>query len=206
MNVRLTQEQKVQILNSEDLYNVMQQVLLRENKISRAQEHFWVVGLDNQNKILFVELIGLGANNRVEADPPEIFRMGIYKLATSMILVHNHPSGNLKPSNADLDFTDRMIKSGKLLKIDVIDSLIISEESYTSLAAEGIFKELEKSGRYELLTKDKERLQDIKLQVEKEKAEKEKAKEIARKMKDKGFDLEAIQELTGLRKDVIGRL
>ncbi len=206
MNVRLTQEQKIQILNSEDLYNVMQQILLRENKIGRNQEHFWVVGLDNRNKILFVELIGLGANNRVSSDPADVFRMGIYKLATKMILVHNHPSGNLDPSQEDLDFTDRMIKSGKLLKIKVIDSFIISEESYTSLAAEGIFKELENNGRYELQTREKTQLQEIKLQIEKEKAEKAKAKEIAKKLKDEGMDTEFIQKITGLRKDVIGRL
>lgn len=206
MNVRLTKEQKIQILNSEDLYNVMQQILLRENKIGRNQEHFWVVGLDNHNKILFVELIGLGANNRVSSDPADIFRMGIYKLATQMILVHNHPSGNLNPSQEDKDFTDRMIKSGKLLKIKVIDSLIISEESFTSMAAEGIFKELENNGRYELQTKEKTQLQEIKLQIEKDKAEKAKAKEIALKMKEAGYDVEDIKKLTGLRKDVIGKL
>ena len=72
--------------------------MLRENKIGRNQEHFWVIGLDNQNKILFIELVGLGAVNRVGANPPDVFRMGIYKLAVGMILVHNHPSGNLKPS------------------------------------------------------------------------------------------------------------
>ncbi|MFL0070261.1 JAB domain-containing protein [Tenacibaculum maritimum] len=61
MNVRLSKEQKIQILDSTDVYKVMQQVLLRENKIRRNQEHFWVVGLDNSNKILLIEFIGLGA-------------------------------------------------------------------------------------------------------------------------------------------------
>lgn len=60
MNVRLSHEQKIRLLNSQDVYKVMQQVLLRENKIRRNQEHFWVIGLDNKNKILFIELIGLG--------------------------------------------------------------------------------------------------------------------------------------------------
>ena len=206
MNVRLTKDQKIQVLNSEDIYNVMQQILLRENKISRNQEHFWVIGLDNQNKILFVELIGLGATNRVNADPPDIFRMAIYKLAVRMVMVHNHPSGKLDPSKADLDFTDRMIKSGDMLKVEVIDHLIISEETYTSLAAEGIFQKLVNSGQYELLTKEKKRLQEIQMQIEKEKAEKAKAKEIAKRMKEAGADIDYIQKMTGLRKDVIGRL
>jgi DNA repair protein RadC len=60
MNVRLTKDQKIQLLNSEDVYQVTQQILLRENKIRRNQELFWAVGLNNDNKILFIELISLG--------------------------------------------------------------------------------------------------------------------------------------------------
>src|SRR6266550_905671 len=97
MTIRLTKEQKIKVLNSDDVYKVMQQILLRENKISRAQEHFWVVGLDNKNKILFIELVALGAQNRLEAKPSDIFRMTIYKLAIKVIFVHNHPSGEIKP-------------------------------------------------------------------------------------------------------------
>src|SRR5690606_40012143 len=102
MNVRLTQEQKIRILNSGDVYNVMQQVLLRENKIRRNQEHFWVVGLNNKNKILFIELISLGAVNSVQVNPPEVFRMAIYKMAVKMILVHNHPSGRPEEHTSEL--------------------------------------------------------------------------------------------------------
>ncbi|MEP2510515.1 MAG: JAB domain-containing protein [Reichenbachiella sp.] len=101
MNVRLAKDQKIKVLNTQDIWQVMQQVLLRENKIRRNQEHFWIVGLDNSQKILFIELIGLGAVNRVNANPPDVFRMGIYKLAVRMILVHNHPSGTLELSNDD---------------------------------------------------------------------------------------------------------
>lgn len=108
MNVRLTKEQKIKVLNSVDIYFVMQQILLRENKIRRNQEHFWVVGLDNKNKVLFIELIGLGAVNRVNANPPDVFRMAIYKLAVKVILVHNHPSGSVDTSKGDHEFTDRM--------------------------------------------------------------------------------------------------
>ena len=61
MNVRLTQEQKIKVLNSADIYAIMQQVLLRENKIRRNQEHFWVVGLNHNNKILLIK--GLLVNN-----------------------------------------------------------------------------------------------------------------------------------------------
>lgn len=206
MNVRLTQEQKIKILTSKDIYKVMQQILMRENKIRRNQEHFWVIGLDNKYKILFIELISLGAVNRVHVNPPEVFRMAIYKLASKMILVHNHPSGEVFPSDADFDLTDRMIKSGKMLKIEVIDHLVISEKSFTSFAEEGIFEQLKENGKYELIDKEKANLQKFKIEMERERAEKEKAIEIGKKMKENGYNDDDIKKLTGLRKWDIKKL
>jgi len=193
MNVRLTQEQKVQVLNSDDVYKIMQQVLLRENKIGQNQEHFWAIGLDNQNKVLFIELIGLGAANRVNADPPDVFRMGIYKLAISLILVHNHPSGTLKPSDSDLGLTDRMLKVGKLINIDVTDHLIITPDSYVSFKNEGIMDKLSKSGNYEILNQDEAKYKQWKIETEK-------ALDIAKKMKKDGIDIDIIKKYTGLKK------
>ncbi len=206
MNVRLTKEQKIKVLNSKDIYAIMQQVLLRENKIRRNQEHFWVVGLDNQNKILFVELIGLGAVNRVNANPPDVFRMGIYKLAVKMILVHNHPSGNIEPSNEDRDFTDKMLKVGALINIEVIDHLVISETDYTSFGDKGIIKELQGSGLFEIVEREKEEIKAWKLRLERERAVKASKIEIASKMKDDGVDIDIIKKYTGLTKPEIKKL
>ena len=183
MNVRLTKEQKIKILNSADIYKVMQQVLLRENKIRRNQEHFWVIGLNNQNKILFIELIGLGTVNRVGANPPDVFRMAIYKLAVKMILVHNHPSSEVEPSKADLDFTDRMLKVGKLIDIDVIDHLVITEENYISFADQGTMDKLAKSGMFEIVEREKEEMKQLKFKMEKKRIEKNRTLEIAKNLK-----------------------
>ncbi len=199
MNVRLSKEQKVRIMNSDDVYSIMQQILLRENKIRRNQEHFWVIGLNNANKILFIELVSLGAVNRVAVDPPDVFRMAIYKLAVKMILVHNHPSGNLTPSKADEDFTDRLIKVGKLIKIAVIEHLIITEDDYTSLADNGTIKRLQKSGMYEIVDRDKSRMNEMQERILTEKAAKENSLEIARKMKEAGMDEKVIKQMTRLR-------
>ncbi len=206
MNVRLTQEQKIRILNSGDVYNVMQQVLLRENKIRRNQEHFWVVGLNNRNKILFIELISLGAVNSVQVNPPEVFRMAIYKLAVKMILVHNHPSGDTTPSPADKDLTDRMMKTGSLIKIDVIEHLIISETDYLSFVDAGIMDELKNTGKYELLDSEKVAMRKWKEEQEREKAIEKNSLEIAKKMKDDGVDVDIIKKYTGLRKSDINKL
>lgn len=206
MNVRLTQAQKIQLLNSDDVYKIMQQVLLRENKLRRNQEHFWVIGLDTTNKILFIELISLGGTNRVQANPPEVFRMGIYKLAMKMILVHNHPSGAIDPSEADLDLTDRMIKTGKIIHIDVIEHLIITEDNYMSFVDEGIIENLKKNGRYELIDLDKAEIQEYKMEMERERAEKKKAIDIAKTMVKDGLDADTIKKYTGLTKWEIKKL
>ncbi len=203
MNVRLTEEQKIRVLNSEDVYNVMQQILLRENKISRNQEHFWVAGLDNSNKILFIELVSLGVVNRVQVNPPEVFRMAIYKLAVKMILVHNHPSGEASPpSDGDLNMTDHMIKSGQMLKIQVIDHLIITEKSFLSMADEGIIEKLEKSGRYELVDTERAELKKFHDEMIRERA----LIDVAKKMKSDGLDIDTIKKYTGLTKWDIKKL
>src|SRR5438105_5881644 len=101
MNVKLTTTQKIKVLNSDDIYNIMQQVLLRENKIDRNKEHFWIIGLSQVNKILYIELISLGTISATIVEPMEVFSIALQKRTVQIILVHNHPSGELKPSNAD---------------------------------------------------------------------------------------------------------
>ncbi|PZF74380.1 JAB domain-containing protein [Taibaiella soli] len=205
MNVRLSKEQKVTILNQDDIYKVMQQILLRENKIRRNQEHFWVVGLNTTNKILFAELVALGATDIVQVKPPEVFRMGIYKLATKVILVHNHPSGEVsKPSKADIDLTDRLYKAGKIVLIEVLDHLVISETSYYSFQEKGLMEKIANSGKYELTDRSEMQLLEIKIKEEIA-AEKERFT-IAAKMKKEGFELAVIKKMTGLGKKDIEKL
>ena len=193
MNVRLPQDSDFPISSSYDLYPVMQSILLRENKFGRDQEHFWVVGLDNASKILFIELIGLGRSNRVHTDAPTLFRMAIYKMASRVILVHNHPSGNLTPSDSDIDFTDHKYKSGKILLVEVIDHLIIDEKSFYSFADKGVLSIIKNSGKYEVLLEDQKEL--LKLKVEHENS-----LTIAKKMLKDGMSIDIIKKYTGLRK------
>ena len=206
MNVRLTKAQKIKILNSEDIYKIMQKILLRQNKIRRSQEYFWVVGLDNSNNILFVELISIGASNRVHVSPPDVFRMGIYKLAVKMILVHNHPSGNLKVSDTDKIVTNKLLKAGKLIEIDIVDHLIITEKKYFSFADAGLIKDFEINSLLELVDKEKDEIKALKVEVEKEKAKKQNSLEIAKKMKSENFKIEIIKDLTGLTKNEIDEI
>ncbi|MCX2681848.1 hypothetical protein OOZ15_17975 [Galbibacter sp. EGI 63066] len=132
--------------------------------------------------------------------------MAIYKMAIKMILVHNHPRGKTEPSQADLDLTDRMMKTGELIKIEVVDHLVISEDKYYSFANAGIMSQLKKTGKYEILDKEKAEARKWKTEFEKEQAVKNNSIEIAKKMKDKGYDTDAIKELTGLTKWDIRKL
>lgn len=198
MNVRLTEEQKIKILNSDDLYKIMQQILLRQNKIRRSQEYFWAVGLDDQNTVLFVELISIGRSNRVYVSPPDVFRMGVYKLSKKMILVHNHPSGGIEPSEKDKEFTNKLLKAGKIIEIDVIDHFIITEKEYFSFADAGLIKKFEIDNLLQLIDQEKNEIKALKVEVEKEKAKKEEALKIAKRLKSLDVDIKTIKESTGL--------
>lgn len=184
----------------------MQQILLRQNKIRRSQEYFWVVGLNNNNTVLFVELISIGAVNRAHVSPPDVFRMGIYKLAVKMILVHNHPSGNTNISESDKALTDKLLKAGKIIEIDVIDHLVITEKEFFSFADAGLIKDFEINSLLELVEKEKEEIKALKVEVEKEKAKKEEALKIAKRLKQLNVDIETIKKSTGLTKSEINKI
>ncbi|MCB2261832.1 MAG: JAB domain-containing protein, partial [Candidatus Thiosymbion ectosymbiont of Robbea hypermnestra] len=157
MEVKLSKQQKITVNGAEDIYLIMRQILLRENKIGQGQEHFWMVGLNQANKILYIELVALGASNMTNVKPREAFRMAIYKLAIRVIMVHNHPGGNVTPSTDDQDLTDHFIQAGRFLKVEVTDHLIISDKAYHSFVESGLFKKLQASERWILPYKLKKR-------------------------------------------------
>ncbi|HPH99951.1 MAG TPA: JAB domain-containing protein [Chitinophagaceae bacterium] len=193
MTVRLTENQKIQILNAQDVYSIMQQVLLREKKIDRNKEHFWIIGLATNNQILFIELISLGSVKATIVEPMEVFSFALQKRAVKIIMVHNHPSGTLNPSKADIEITDKMVAIGKFLQMPIIDHFIISEKTYYSFTASGLLNEIEKNTHYDLSFKEIDNL--------KEKVEKQKSHALATKMLKKGvYSIEQITDLTGLSK------
>ncbi len=137
MNVRLSKEQKIKVANADDVFQIMRCVLMRENRLGRVKEHFWVVGLNLQSRIVYIELISLGSQSQAIVDPTEVFRFAIQKGSPQVILVHNHPSGDLTPSVQDRQLTRDLRKGGTILKIDVLDHLIISETEFLSFRAKG---------------------------------------------------------------------
>lgn len=138
VKVRLTSNDKIRILNSDDLFAVMQKILIRQDKIRQRSEYFWLIGLETDQTINFIELVAIGAVNYVNLKPREIYRFAVAKNVPKIILAHNHPSGNLNPSEEDKKLTKELIKGGELLGVEVLDHLIISTEGFTSLADQGL--------------------------------------------------------------------
>jgi DNA repair protein RadC len=153
-----------------------------------------------------VELINIGAANRVGVQPPEVFRLAIYKAAPKVILVHNHPSGVLVPSHEDQYLTDRMMKVGTLINIAVIDHLVISETDCFSMAEAGIMKELENNGLFEVTMKVTKEMKEWEEEELKKKAADERARVMADKLFKDGFDIAAVVKYTGLRKSVVEKM
>ena len=206
MNIKLTASNKIKIKSSDDIYPVMQKILMRENKVDRDREHFWTISLNNAHKILNIELVSMGTINKTLAEPMEVFSIPLQKRAVKIILVHNHPSGELKPSDADKDLTDKLIQVGRIMNVPVLDHLIIAEKSYMSFKDIGLLEELERSTKYVPAYEMRRRYEQAAEEKGTEKGKEEKAKEMARVMKKNGEPIEKIIEYTGLTKAIINKL
>lgn len=190
MDIKLAKNDKRYIEGTDDVYGIMQRVLLRENKIDQEKEHFWIIGMNQAGYILYIELIALGSYRTVDVEPMNVFRVAVMKNASRVIAVHNHPSGTLIPSAADKDITDRLIQVGRILNIELIDHLIITPQSYISFRSIELMGELTQSLKYvptyqvvEMIRKEEKKIAKERLALEKDKTKsaKEKAKEIKEK-------------------------
>lgn len=119
--------------------------LLREEYRLRNVEHFNVILLNTRRRLLRIETITQGTLDTLLVHPREVFRPAISAGASAIVLVHNHPSGDPSPSEADIRVTRDLIRAGKLLKIEVLDHLILGRHSharpkdYASLRELGYF-------------------------------------------------------------------
>ncbi len=123
---------KDKIVSSRDIYDLM-----RPHLLDLPHEEFWVVLLNRANIVLKKMAISIGGISGTVADPRLIFKVALENMSSAVILVHNHPSGNPKPSDADLVITRKMKEAGKLLEIPVLDHLIFTDSEYYSFADEG---------------------------------------------------------------------
>jgi len=101
------------------------------------KEHFVVLHLDAKNRLLGEEVVSVGSLTASIVHPREIFKTALKKSAASIICLHNHPSGDPAPSREDVEVTSRLVEAGQILGIDVLDHIIMGENSYFSMKEKG---------------------------------------------------------------------
>ena len=100
--------------------------------VTRAQEYFITISLNGAHEIIKTRVVSIGILNRTLIHPREVFSDALKDRAASIVLSHNHPSGNLTPSSEDKEVTKRLIEAGDLLGIKVLDHIIFSNKNYFS--------------------------------------------------------------------------
>jgi DNA repair protein RadC len=116
------------------------QILRQRFRHAEGRELFVLLLLDTRNEVLGIETISVGTLNASIVHPREVFRPAIAAGAASILVAHNHPSGNPAPSEDDLEITKRLVKAGDLVGIPVLDHLILGKRRFLSLKQEGHLK------------------------------------------------------------------
>jgi DNA repair protein RadC len=125
--------QRPTILSSKDSFNYLYPLVA-----DLPHEEFWIVLCNRANKVIHSQSIGRGGVTSVVVDVKIVLKCALEHLATSIVLCHNHPSGNLKPSNEDIKLTNKLKDACTVFDITVTDHLIIGDMKYYSFADEGI--------------------------------------------------------------------
>ena len=124
---------KSKITGSRDVYEEMMPLLM-----DKSVEEFWIVLLNRANVVIRKIQVSRGGVSGTVVDAKVVFKSALDYLASSVILVHNHPSGTLKPSSEDIHLTGNLKAAGKVLDIPVLDHIIFTDNGYISLADEGL--------------------------------------------------------------------
>ena len=127
-------EKRVKITDSQTAFDIIYPYLGDLN-----HEEFWVIFLNRANQVIGKTNISKGGVSGTVVDPKVVFKEAVQFPASAIILAHNHPSGNLKPSNADHQLTKKLKDAGNSLDIPVLDHLIIGDRDYFSFVDEGVF-------------------------------------------------------------------
>ena len=102
------------------------------------REHFVVLALDTRNRPIGANTVSVGTLSASLVHPREVFKFAILANAAAVILAHNHPSGEVAPSKDDIEMTQRLVKAGEILGIDILDHLVLGGEDFCSLKERGL--------------------------------------------------------------------
>ncbi len=139
MKVSLTDSKKVYeiMTDSKKVYEIMREVHDQLPEQDKSKEHFWILGLNTKNVINYIELVSMGTMSSAGVHPREVFKFAIMKNSASIIACHNHPSGDPDPSKDDITITKRLVETGKVIGIQLIDHIILGAGSYLSMMEKG---------------------------------------------------------------------
>ncbi|MGC4020459.1 MAG: DNA repair protein RadC [Cyclobacteriaceae bacterium] len=126
-------EEKPKLESSQSAFNV-----IKGDLQDLPHEEFWVLLLNRAHRLMKKKRVSEGGVSGTVADPKIIFKLALEELASGIIVVHNHPSGNLQPSDSDIALTKKLKEAGKFLEIAVLDHLIIGRQNYFSFTDEGL--------------------------------------------------------------------
>jgi DNA repair protein RadC len=129
--------EKAELKNPEAVSEHIRKILRKLDRLDRNKEHFFLISLNTRSKVKFVELVSIGTVNSGLVHPREVFRRSILRGASSVIVCHNHPSGDPEPSEEDIGITRRLIEAGKIIGIEVLDHVIVGSK-FVSLKEKGI--------------------------------------------------------------------
>jgi DNA repair protein RadC len=123
---------KTTIRDAADVAKVFQDLLNLEDKIDQDKEHFYVMHLDSHRRINLVELVAIGTLTSATIHPRETYRRAVSEGADSIIIAHNHPSGDPTPSEADMLITKQLREAGEIVDILMLDHIIFTETRFYS--------------------------------------------------------------------------
>ena len=176
--------------NSEQAYKIFKEILNYEEYDLRDREHFWVMGIDNVGYIVCIYIVALGGNNQVNMTAAEMLDIAVALKAKKIVLAHNHPSGNVEPSENDILTTNMLYHACYPFGIEILDHLIIGIDKYSSFEEKQIMDYLRNDKKYKGYA---EGLDDRII-------------EITKNLINMNFNIEDIIKATGFSKEDIERL
>jgi DNA repair protein RadC len=128
---------KIKVQGASEVAKVFQDILALEDKIDQEKEHYYVMHLNIRSQVIMVELVTVGTVSSSLVHPRETFRRAVIAGSSSIIIAHNHPSGDVEPSDEDMKVTRAMFDAGNILGITMLDHIIFTPDDYFSFKKNG---------------------------------------------------------------------
>ena len=115
-----------------DIHSILKDYFALVDEIDRDKEHFFCFLLDSRNRVKIADLISVGILNASLAHPREVYTRAVKYRCSTVVVAHNHPSGNADPSDSDIEITKKLVSAGHIIGIELIDHIIYTDETVYS--------------------------------------------------------------------------